>query len=669
MALTDSILSIGSDGFGGALSSIGNIAGSAGSIIKKVRGLNSEEKSVSAIRDIHTNGFLAQDSMFRPDFFGRAFDEPTYLSFRIEFMFNDPDNISRNTAFGNHGILDSAFQSAFYGTMYDNMPEPLLDDYGAVSSSMSSGDSSIGKRYSTEHYFDAQLGDHGRASLLHAFKAALKDIQNNFPYYFTSLNGLDTITKVNPENGMRVKDGVIELECMEGIDLKITQLLQLYRKIVWDDVYQRWALPDMMRYFGMRIYVSEIRLFSSVVDKKTYDKDESEYLFDMSNTEERNMTYKKEKKDLLGNIVSGLTNATAVSQAFLGTKSVITKALNYTSGTLNTAIGAYNSIMNAFSDMLYCNDAIDEVMPTLCFECHMCEFDISDTLSHISSLSSSRKNTESPKPKLKIKVGNIKEKQTYPLNKTLVGRGYGYPNTIGLLKAAHNYSSDDISKIDDFTVLRKMRDDKLGFVGNFIDDYAINRRYSTPVLGKRIDEYISNLEHDTGIAGGSTITAKRFNGVMLDGLNEMRYNPSDMPQATAKASLVSTALNEAVSIATKVGVSDSITGTRSLATNPTSESVQALEAIGETLNAAAEKIYGGPEITSMAVQGVSDSERAAIADNTFEKFIQELEKSTAANENSIMREVLKNYRIIQKDEMQKNEFRSTATSSVTKLND
>jgi hypothetical protein len=299
----------------------------------------------------------------------------------------------------------------------------------------------------------------------------------------------------------------------------------------------------------------------------------------------------------------------------------------------------------------------------------MCEFDISDTLSHISSLSSPRKNTESPKPKLKIKVGNIKEKQTYPLNKTLVGRGYGYPNTIGLLKSAHNYSSDDISKIDDFTVLRKMRDDKLGFVGNFIDDYALNRRYSTPVLGKRIDEYISNLEHDTGIAGGSTITAKRFNGVMLDGLNEMRYNPSDMPQATAKASLVSTALNEAVSIATKVGVSDSITGTRSLATNPTSESIQALDAIGETLNAAAEKIYGGPEMTSMAVQGVSDTKRALIANQTFEKFIQELEKSTATNDNSIMRDVLKNYRIIQKDELQRNEFKSTATSSVTKLND
>ena len=87
------------------------------------------------------------------------------------------------------------------------------------------------------------------------------------------------------------------------------------------------------------------------------------------------------------------------------------------------------------------------------------------------------------------------------------------------------------------------------------------------------------------------------------------------------------------------------------------------------MNAAAEKIYGGPELTSMAVQGVSDTTRATIANNTFEKFVQELESSTATSENSVMREVLKNYRIFQKNNSPVNEFRSTATSSVTKLND
>ena len=255
MAITDQILGMGGGGYGNILSSVGNIAGSAGSIIKKIKSLSGKEMSIGAIRDYNTNGFLAQNSLFIPEFFARAFDEPTYLSFRVEFMFNDPEMAIRNTAYNNQGINDTAIRTAFYSQMYDYMPEPFLNDFFTRDGkgAMTPTDTSVGILYSTENYLDFNLGDHGRAMLLHTFKRALKDIQENFPYYFTSLSGIDTLTSINAEEGIRVKEGEIILECMEGIDLKITQLLQLYRKIVWDDVYQRWALPDMMRFFGMRI--------------------------------------------------------------------------------------------------------------------------------------------------------------------------------------------------------------------------------------------------------------------------------------------------------------------------------------------------------------------------------------------------------------------------------
>ena len=100
MAITDQILGIGK-GYRNTLSSIGNIAGSAGSIIRKIKSLNGKEMSAGAIRDLNTNGFLAQNSQFVPKFFARAFDEPTYLSFRVEFIFNDPDNVIRSTAYNN----------------------------------------------------------------------------------------------------------------------------------------------------------------------------------------------------------------------------------------------------------------------------------------------------------------------------------------------------------------------------------------------------------------------------------------------------------------------------------------------------------------------------------------------------------------------------------------
>lgn len=654
MAITDQILNIGGGGYGNILSSVGNIAGSAGSIIKKIKSLNSKEMSVGAIRDFNTNGFLAQNSQFIPNFFARAFDEPTYLSFRIEFMFNDPENTIRNTAFNNQGIIDSALMTSFYGSMYDYMPEPFLDDFPQQNGkgSQKATDTSVGILYSTENYLDFNLGDHGRAMILHNFKRALKDIQDNFPYYFTGISGIDTLTTIEPEHGIRVENGEIVLECMEGIDLRITQLLQMYRKIVWDDVYQRWVLPDMMRYFGMRIYISEIRLFSDVKNENgtlgTCDFRDAAY---------RNMTYNGQVDEsgggFLGLVKNGsniLTQATAVSQSFLGTKSIITKALNYTSGTVNTALGVYDSIAGALNQLEYCNNAINEVMPTLCFECHMCEFDIKDTLSHISNLSSSNTDTSSPKPKIKIKVGQVREKQSYPLNATLKTGDMGYVKTILDHMDVDGGTESVLSNISSFGELYNARDNNVGYMGNYLNDDALNKRYTHTKLGQRQVDYLDHLIHNVGQSKANTISVKRLPNEVINNGDRMNYIPGSSSQSAAKSGLFATVMNEAVSIATHAGVSDSIVGTKSLATNPQKEQVSAMKSIGEMMNAAVERIYNGPEMKSMAAQGVSDEKRAMIANNSFEAFVRQLEESTATSEDYNMREFLKNYRVIQNQE-------------------
>ena len=655
MAITDQILNIGGGGYGNVLSTIGNLSGSAGSIIKKIKSLNSKEMSVGAIRDLNTNGFLAQNSQFKPNFFARAFDEPTYLSFRIEFMFNDPEMAIRNTAYNNQGINDSAIRTAFYGQMYDYMPEPLLNDFFTrdEKGAMTPTDTSVGILYSTENYLDINLGDHGRAMLLHTFKRALKDIQENFPYYFTSLSGIDTITSINPEEGVRVKEGVITLECMEGLDLKITQLLQLYRKIVWDDVYQRWILPDMMRYFGMRIYVSEIRLFSDVKNENgtvgTWDFSKEAY---------RNMTYNGQVDEsggsfleLVKNDPNMLRKSTAVSQSFLGTKSIITKALNYTSGTVNTRLGVYESITGALNQLEYCNNAINEVMPTLCFECHMCEFDIKDTLSHISELKSSNKDTSSPKPKSKIKVGQVREKQSYPLNATLQAGENGYMKTIIERLDIDSQLEGNLINVDSFGSLFKAREEKGAFLGNFLNDDALNKKYVQTALGPRQVDYLHNLKENVGQAKADTISVKRLTNEVINNGDRMNYIPGSSSQSAAKIGLFTAAMNEAVSIATHAGVSDTIIGTKSLATNPQKEQVSAMKSIGEMMNAAVERIYNGPEMKSMAAQGVSDEKRAMIANNSFEAFLRNIEESTATSKDYNMREFLKNYHVIKNQEL------------------
>ena len=655
MAITDQILNIGGGGYGNVLSTIGNLSGSAGSIIKKIKSLNSKEMSVGAIRDLNTNGFLAQNSQFKPNFFARAFDEPTYLSFRIEFMFNDPEMAIRNTAYNNQGINDSAIRTAFYGQMYDYMPEPLLNDFFTrdEKGAMKPTDTSVGILYSTENYLDINLGDHGRAMLLHTFKRALKDIQDNFPYYFTSLRGIDSITSINPGEGVRVKEGLIELECMEGLDLKITQLLQLYRKIVWDDVYQRWILPDMMRYFGMRIYISEIRLFSDVKNENgtvgTWDFSKEAY---------RNMTYNGQVDEsggsfleLVKNDPNMLRKSTAVSQSFLGTKSIITKALNYTSGTVNTRLGVYESITGALNQLEYCNNAINEVMPTLCFECHMCEFDIKDTLSHISELKSSNKDTSSPKPKIKIKVGQVREKQSYPLNATLQAGENGYMKTIIDRLDIDSQLEGNLINVDSFGSLFKAREEKGAFLGNFLNDDALNKKYVQTALGPRQVDYLHNLKENVGQTKADTISVKRLPNEVINNSDRMNYIPESSSQSAAKIGLFTAAMNEAVSIATHAGVSDTIIGTKSLATNPQKEQVSAMRSIGEMMNAAVERIYNGPEMKSMAAQGVSDEKRAMIANNSFEAFLRNIEESTATSEDYNMREFLKNYHVIKNQEI------------------
>ena len=655
MAITDQILNIGGGGYGNVISTIGNLSGSAGSIIKKIKSLNSKEMSVGAIRDLNTNGFLAQNSQFKPNFFARAFDEPTYLSFRIEFMFNDPEMAIRNTAYNNQGINDSAIRTAFYGQMYDYMPEPLLNEFFTrdEKGAMKPTDTSVGILYSTENYLDINLGDHGRAMLLHTFKRALKDIQDNFPYYFTSLRGIDSITSINPGEGVRVKEGLIERECMEGLDLKITQLLQLYRKIVWDDVYQRWILPDMMRYFGMRIYVSEIRLFSDVKNENgtvgTWDFSKEAY---------RNMTYNGQVDEsggsfleLVKNDPNMLRKSTAVSQSFLGTKSIITKALNYTSGTVNTRLGVYESINGALNQLEYCNNAINEVMPTLCFECHMCEFDIKDTLSHISELKSSNKDTSSPKPKIKIKVGQVREKQSYPLNATLQAGENGYMKTIIDRLDIDSQLEGNLINVDSFGSLFKAREEKGAFLGNFLNDDALNKKYVQTALGPRQADYLHNLKENVGQAKADTISVKRLTNEVINNGDRMNYIPGSSSQSAAKIGLFTAAMNEAVSIATHAGVSDTIIGTKSLATNPQKEQVSAMKSIGEMMNAAVERIYNGPEMKSMAAQGVSDEKRAMIANNSFEAFLRNIEESTATSKDYNMREFLKNYHVIKNQEL------------------
>ena len=112
--------------------------------------------------------------------------------------------------------------------------------------------------YSCYNYLMSR-GETKRAEYIILFETAFKRIVNDYPWYFVKISGLADSWKIDTKNNYRGKEKKIVIETLESIDMRMTMIMDLYRKAVWDSSYMRWAVPDHMRYFRMEIIVSEIR--------------------------------------------------------------------------------------------------------------------------------------------------------------------------------------------------------------------------------------------------------------------------------------------------------------------------------------------------------------------------------------------------------------------------
>ena len=479
--------------------SISSIAGIAESTATKLGALSNIGGDNSAIRERYLNGFIGNTPQFVPQVFSRIFDEPTYLTFRIEFDFSK-DLIQNNASTsGPNGSIIGA-------DAFNYMPEPLL----------SLNDS--GKSYSTYKYLLSALGEERRAAYIKQFVKSLEDIQYNYPFYFTSITGLDSLARIKPEKGIRLLDGdnnKLTIKCLEGLDQKITQLMQLYRKAAWDDVYQRWILPDMMRFFTMRIYVSEMKLFHTM--SKASNKNKGAFVVDFSSDVSR---YARSRDQLTssGNLLGGLNNflnsAAAISANMLGDGSTITKVLSGANSITETVDTVLNSIRG---DMFLCDNAINDIMPTMCFECHMCEFDIESTLSHLGNLSSSKNGTSAAEPSITIKVGRLIEKMIFPLQNGLISSKDGY--IIGKDLFNSIYINDDYLKKDATYNSIPLLSDNNG-IPSYMKDRAISNK----------------MYRMNSVYGGSTSSNSAASSISANNINES-YNPFSPDKITAAVSL------------------------------------------------------------------------------------------------------------------------------------
>lgn len=107
-----------------------------------------------------------------------------------------------------------------------------------------------------------RMGDLERSEALKEFIWLLSRISNDFPWYFKSITGLQSLWKwgfIDDQGKTEAKPVDIDIECFETVDFRITALSDLYRKATRDRRFFRELLTIDKKRFNMTIIVGEAR--------------------------------------------------------------------------------------------------------------------------------------------------------------------------------------------------------------------------------------------------------------------------------------------------------------------------------------------------------------------------------------------------------------------------
>ena len=173
------------------------------------------------------------------------YQDPTFLSFVILF------NVSDHT---NSPLLSGAAEEFYVNQLGATKKPPESAKKSSKDTNRLSALSSSASAGSTKFYEE-------RLDALVKFKKALLDINRNTPWFFQGLQGVDrAITNFNPTTPYYGGDDAkLTLSCLESINLRVSGLMHLYRKAVFDEVKWNWILPENLRKFSMIVYVTEVR--------------------------------------------------------------------------------------------------------------------------------------------------------------------------------------------------------------------------------------------------------------------------------------------------------------------------------------------------------------------------------------------------------------------------
>jgi len=342
-------------------------------------------------------------------------EDPTYLGFKIVF---DPGILPINPDYGwapspllraQNYTLDSGAGAA------TNLQNPF-------------GQPQYLRRQSDVTYYSAYNyllereanfpgGDtQRRAQALRQFQKLLQEINTNSPWFFQSIEGLNTLDKISKSgfqdqedvdtfDPQRTRDKTLTINCLESLNLRISALADLYNQATFDADNMRYLVPRNLRKFTMWIFVTEIRNF-----------------------------FKTSRLTASSTALSAIDNLSSLLSTNNNPGSSVVSQGNgqYSVGGFNLGSetsqgggggGAFSSFVNnVFSGSGLQNDVQaltnqqDQtgIKPVLIYECSQCEFDFSDSTPLKSTIDMGSSNADPEDQSFRIHVGKVRMKNQYP---------------------------------------------------------------------------------------------------------------------------------------------------------------------------------------------------------------------------------------------------------------
>lgn len=330
-------------------------------------------------------------------------EDPTYLGFKFVFDFGSlPVNLEYGWApspllrVPNYTTTDGA----------SNMPQNLFGQpqYDFTSSNV--------VYYSAYNYLLQRDGSYRggntlkRANALRQFQILLQDINNNSPWFFQSITGLDGLEKIarsgfQPESGMdsfdpaRTAGKTLTIGCLESLNLRITALANLYNQAMFDADNMRWMVPRNLRKFTMWIYVTEIRNFFKTT-RLTGSSAAVSALDDLTSL----LTSNRNPGGSLANTPEGERLPVGPGAPGNAFNSFVREVLSQSG--LSNEFGAFRNQQDQSG-----------IKPVLIYECSQCEFDFSDSNPWSGDIDAGI-DPKAATQSFKIHVGKVRMKNQFP---------------------------------------------------------------------------------------------------------------------------------------------------------------------------------------------------------------------------------------------------------------